>query len=68
LEELGVEYISHPDHTLSVSHENRKAKLTGKYNEHDRFCDPFVFFGFAPALTEKLEFVTVRRPLPETWA
>jgi probable F420-dependent oxidoreductase len=64
-EQLGFEYISHSDHVLSVTHKNRTRVLNGAYDEHDSFCDPFVFFSFAAALTETLEFVTGVLVLPQ---
>jgi probable F420-dependent oxidoreductase len=65
-EDRGFEYINHSDHVLSVTHENRNPPLTGgSYNENDSFCDPFVFFSFAAALTDRLGFVTGVMVLPQ---
>lgn len=64
-EELGFEFINHPDHVVKATHEGRTPKLNGPYTEHDSFDDPFVFFGFAAALSDKLEFVTGVLVLPQ---
>ena len=63
--ELGFEFINHPDHVVKATHEGRNPKLNGPYTERDSFDDPFVFFGFAAALSDKLEFVTGVLVLPQ---
>jgi probable F420-dependent oxidoreductase len=64
-EDLGYQAISHPDHVLGASHENRATPLNGPYTEHDAFDDPFVFFAFCAGLTDKLEFTTGVLVLPQ---
>jgi probable F420-dependent oxidoreductase len=64
-EEHGFSFISHADHVLCATHENRTPKLNGPYTEKDSFDDPFVFFAFAAALSETLEFVTGVLVLPQ---
>jgi probable F420-dependent oxidoreductase len=64
-EDLGFEFISHADHVLAATHADRNPPLDGPYTEIDSFDDPFVFFAFAAALTDKLEFVTGVLVLPQ---
>lgn len=65
IEVLGYDYMMTPDHVVKVSHENRERKLDGPYTEHHPFHDPFVLFGFAAAISEKLEFGTAVLVLPQ---
>lgn len=64
-EELGYDHLMAYDHVVKTPHEGREPKLTGPYTEKDSFHDPFVLFGFAAAMTEKLEFVTGVLCLPQ---
>jgi probable F420-dependent oxidoreductase len=64
-DELGFKFINHPDHVVKATHEGRDPPLNGPYTEHDSFDDPFVFFAFAAALSETLEFVTGVLVLPQ---
>lgn len=64
-EELGYGAISHPDHVLGASHENRDPPLSQSYDEHDSFHDPFVFFAFVAGLSDKLQFTTGVLVLPQ---
>ena len=64
-EELGFAHMMAYDHVVKAPHEGREPKLTGPYTEKDTFHDPFVLFGFAAALTDKLEFVTGVLVLPQ---
>jgi probable F420-dependent oxidoreductase len=64
-EDLGYQAISHPDHVLKATHENRVPALNGPYTDHDAFDDPFVFFAFCAGLTGKLEFTTGVLVLPQ---
>ena len=64
-ENLGYEHLLAYDHVIKTPHENREPKLNGPYTEKDGFQDPFVFFGFAAAVSEKLELVTGVLCLPQ---
>lgn len=65
MEELGYGHIMLADHVLKAPHEDRDPPLNGPYTEKDAFDDPFVFFGFACAVTQKLDFVTGVLVLPQ---
>lgn len=65
LDELGYRHMMAYDHVLKTPHEGREPKLTGPYTEKDSFHDPFVLFGFAAALSERLGFVTGVLVLPQ---
>jgi probable F420-dependent oxidoreductase len=64
-DELGFTHMMAYDHVVKAPHEGREPKLTGPYTEKDSFHDPFVLFGFAAALSAKLEFVTGVLVLPQ---
>ncbi len=64
-EELGYQHLMAYDHVLKTPHDNREPKLNGPYTEKDAFQDPFVFFGFAAAVTDTLEFATGVLCLPQ---
>jgi probable F420-dependent oxidoreductase len=64
-EELGYAHLLTYDHIVKASHEAREPKLAGPYTEKDSFHDPFVLFGFAAALTDRLGFVTGVLVLPQ---
>ena len=64
-EELGYQHMMSWDHVVKAPHEGREPPLTGPYTEKHSFHDPFVLFGFAAGLTEKLEFVTGVLVLPQ---
>jgi len=64
-EQLGYDHLMAYDHVLKAPHEGREPKLNGPYTEKDAFQDPFVFFGFAVAISDKLEFVTGVLCLPQ---
>src|SRR5689334_21138477 len=53
------------DHVVKCTREDGEPKLTGAYTDKDTFHDPFVLFGFAAALSNKLEFVTGVLVLPQ---
>jgi probable F420-dependent oxidoreductase len=63
-EELGYEYLLAYDHVVKASHD-REPKLNGPYTENHSFHDPFVLFGFAAAVTDRLEFATGVLILPQ---
>jgi probable F420-dependent oxidoreductase len=64
-EELGYEHLMAHDHVVKGPHEGRDPALTGPYTEKHTFHDPFVLFGFAAAVTQKLDFVTGVLILPQ---
>src|ERR1700751_591976 len=62
---LGYAHMMAYEHVVKCPHEGREPKLTGPYTEKDRFHDPFVLFGFAAAVSDKLEFATGVLVLPQ---
>ncbi|MBK6739899.1 MAG: LLM class F420-dependent oxidoreductase [Haliea sp.] len=64
-EALGYTHLMAYDHVVMTPHENREPRLNGPYTEQDAFYDPFVFFGFAAAVSETLEFVSGVVCLPQ---
>jgi len=64
-EALGYEHLMAFDHVDKCPPEGREPPLTGPYTEKHSFHDPFVLFGFASAVTGKLEFVTGVLVLPQ---
>ncbi len=64
-EDLGYDHIMAYDHVVTGPLEQRDPPLTGPYTEKDSFHDPFTFFAFAAALTERLEFATGVLVLPQ---
>lgn len=64
-EDLGYTHLMAYDHVVKAPHEGREPKLTGPYTEKDTFHDPFVLFGFAAAVSDKLEFATGVLVLPQ---
>lgn len=64
-EQLGYTHLMAYDHVVKAPHEGREPKLTGPYTEQHTFHDPFVLFGFAAAVTDRLEFVTGVLVLPQ---
>ncbi|CAN7633669.1 LLM class F420-dependent oxidoreductase [Phenylobacterium sp. LjRoot225] len=64
-EDLGYAHMMAYDHVVKCPHEGREPKLTGPYTDKDTFHDPFVLFGFAAAVTDKLEFATGVLVLPQ---
>jgi probable F420-dependent oxidoreductase len=62
---LGYEYMMAYDHVVKCPQEGREPKLAGPYTEKHTFHDPFVLFGYAAAITDKLEFVTGVLVLPQ---
>jgi probable F420-dependent oxidoreductase len=64
-ENLGYGHLMAYDHVVMTPRENREPKLNGPYAEKDAFQDPFVFFSFAAAVSDTLEFVTGVVCLPQ---
>jgi probable F420-dependent oxidoreductase len=65
VEELGFNHLVSYDHVLGAVREGRGRPLTGPYDEHDSFHEPFVLFGFLAGLTSTLEFMTGILILPQ---
>ncbi len=65
LEVLGFDHMLAYDHVVMTPHDNRDPPLNGPYTEKDSFDDPFVLFGFAAAVTDKLELATGVLCLPQ---
>jgi probable F420-dependent oxidoreductase len=64
-EELGYGHMMAYDHVVKAPHEGREPRLIGPYTEKHSFHDPFVLFGFAAAVTDRLDFVTGVLILPQ---
>jgi probable F420-dependent oxidoreductase len=64
-EDLGYRHLMAYDHVVMTPHEDREPKLNGPYTEKDAFNDPFVFFGYAAAVSETMEFVSGVVCLPQ---
>lgn len=65
VEDMGYTHLMAYDHVVKCPHEGREPKLTGPYTDRDTFHDPFVLFGFAAAITTKLQFSTGVLVLPQ---
>ncbi len=66
--EIGAAYPQHEsggDPVLGAVHAYRTPQLTGPYDEHDPFHDPFVMFGYLAAITERIRFVNGVLVLPQ---
>ncbi|MFV8819432.1 LLM class F420-dependent oxidoreductase [Haliea sp. E17] len=64
-ETLGYTTLMAYDHVVKTPQEGREPPLTGPYTEKDSFQDPFVFFSFAAAVSDTLDFVTGVLCLPQ---
>ena len=53
-EDLGFDHLLAYEHVLGAVHADRTPQLTGPYDEHDPFHDPFVMFGYLAAITERI--------------
>jgi probable F420-dependent oxidoreductase len=65
VEELGFAHLLAYDHVLGAVHADRTRELTGPYDEHDPFHDPFVMFAHLAAITDRLRFATGVLILPQ---
>jgi probable F420-dependent oxidoreductase len=65
VEDAGFDHILAYDHVLGAVHAGRTPDLSGPYDEHDSFHDPFVMFGYLAALTERINFSTGILILPQ---
>jgi len=64
-EDLGFDHILAYDHVLGAVHADRARPLTGPYDEHDPFHDPFVLFAYLAGITERIQFATGVLVLPQ---
>ena len=64
-EDLGFDHILAYDHVLGAVHADRARPLTGPYNEHDPFHDPFVLFAYLAGITQRIQFATGVLVLPQ---
>jgi len=64
-EDLGFDHLIAYDHVLGAVHAGRTPQLTGPYNEHDPFHDPFVMFAYLAAITQRIGFATGVLVLPQ---
>jgi len=53
------------DHVLGAVHADRARPLTGPYDEHDPFHDPFVLFAYLAGITQRIQFTTGVLVLPQ---
>ena len=64
-EDLGFHHLVAYDHVLGAVHADRTRQLTGPYDEHDPFHDPFVMFAYLAGITERIQFATGVMVLPQ---
>ncbi len=64
-EALGYESLALYEHVAGVVREGRDQALLGPYSEKDPFHDPFVAFGYAAAITSRIELTTGILVLPQ---
>lgn len=62
VEELGMTHLLIYDHVMGVK---RESGFKGPYDSNTAFHEPFAFFGFAAAVTERIELVTTVLILPQ---
>lgn len=62
VEELGMSHLLIYDHVMGVK---REGGFKGPYDSDTAFHEPFAFFGFAAAVTERIELVTTVLILPQ---
>jgi len=65
VENLGFDYLLAYDHVLGAVHADRARELTGPYNEHHPFHDPFVMFAYLAGITERIGLATGVLILPQ---
>jgi probable F420-dependent oxidoreductase len=65
VEDLGFDHLLAYDHVLGAVHAGRTPELTGPYDEHDPFHDPFVMFAYLAAITQRIGFATGILILPQ---
>ncbi len=64
-EAIGYDALAMFDHVAGAVHEGREPPLRGPYTERDPFHDPLVAFGYATAITKRIELVTGVLVLPQ---
>ncbi len=64
VEELGMTHLLIYDHVMGAD-PDRPGGFKGPYDKDVAFHEPFTFFGFAAAVTEKIELVTTVLVLPQ---
>ncbi len=64
VEELGMTHLLIYDHVMGAD-PDRPGGFKGPYDKDVAFHEPFTFFGFAAAVTEKIELVTTVLILPQ---
>ena len=65
VEDLGFAHLLAYEHVLGAVHADRTPPLSGPYNEHHPFHDPFVMFGYLAGITERIGFATGVLILPQ---
>ena len=65
VEQLGFDHLMAYDHVVGAVTSDRTPPLSGPYDEHDPFHDPFVMFAYLAAITERIEFATGVLILPQ---
>ncbi len=64
VEEMGMTHLLIYDHVMGAD-PNRPGGFSGAYDKDTAFHEPFAFFGFAAAVTERIELVTTVLILPQ---
>lgn len=63
--ELGYSHLLAYDHVLGGSQQAHHPKLVGRYDEHSRFHEVFVLFGYLAGIVPGMELVTGVLVLPQ---
>ncbi len=64
VEELGATHLLIYDHVMGADR-NRPGGFTGNYDKDTAFHEPFTFFSFVAAVTQRLDMVTAVMILPQ---
>jgi probable F420-dependent oxidoreductase len=64
-EDLGFDHLLAYEHVLGAVHADRSPPLSGPYDEHDPFHDPFVMFAYLAGITDRIRFTTGILVLPQ---
>ncbi|MFN0030001.1 MAG: LLM class F420-dependent oxidoreductase [Acidimicrobiales bacterium] len=64
VEDMGMTHLLIYDHVMGAD-PNRPGGYSGAYDKDTAFHEPFAFFGFAAAVTERIELVTTVLILPQ---
>ena len=65
VEDLGFAHLLAYEHVLGAVHAGRNPPLSGPYDEHDPFHDPFVMFAYLAGITDRIRFTTGILVLPQ---